>query len=663
MREIAKLLRLSVVSMVGVGLAVPAWAQQAPDASDLLGEAALFQEVPTVTAASKYEQDPREAPASITVITREQIDRYGYRTLAEALNSVRGFFTSYDRNYTYVAVRGFTLPGDYNTRILLLVDGHRLNDNVADAAYVGTESAVDLSTVDRVEIVRGAASSLYGTNAFYAVVNVITLSGRSLQGGQVQADAGTFGSYRARGLYGGKARSGVEWLVAGGYYDSHGPDLYFPEFDAPETNNGRASGLDGDRTANGLAKISYEGWSFEAGVQGRRKEVPTASFGTTFDDPRLTTRDGHGFAVARYDHPFGDLSRLNVSVAYDRHRYRGTYPYDGVLQRDFQSGDWTTVEAQYVRPVGQHHKVVVGGEYRYNLRQDQELYDEEPFQSYLDDKRTSQVWAVFIQDEFRITRSLLLNAGLRHDSYETFGGTTNPRAALIYSLDDATTFKGLYGRAFRAPNLYELYAQDGGISQKPSRSLRPETIESFELVGERRLARGLKSTVSLYRFTAAGLISLYSDSTDGLLVFGNLGRVRSSGVELETQASVGALLARASYAFQHVRDVDAGAAPVNSPAHVGRLGVSVGLLRDRARVSSEFRFLGERRTVTGGEVPAYGLVNVTLLARPFESGLQMSASVYNLFNHRYGDPGGEELVQDVVVQDQRVVRLGMRYQF
>lgn len=663
MREIAKLLRLVVVWAITSGSVARLQAQQTPDDSEVLGEAALFQEVPSVTAASKYEQDPREAPASITVITRDDIDRYGYRTLAEALNSVRGFFTSYDRNYTYVAVRGFTLPGDYNTRILLLVDGHRLNDNVADAAYVGTESALDMSTVDRVEIIRGAASSLYGTNAFYAVVNVITLSGRALQGGQVQADAGTFGAYRARGVYGQKARSGVEWLVAGGYYRTSGPDLYFPEFDSPETNNGIASGLDGDRTADGFAKIAYQGWSLEAGVQGRRKEVPTASFGTTFDDPRLQTRDGHAFAVARYDHPFADLSRINVSIAYDRHRYRGTYPYDGVLQRDFQSGDWTTVEAQYVRPIGQRHKMVIGAEYRYNIRQDQALYDEDPFQSYLDDQRSSHVWAAFIQDEFRITRNLLLNAGLRHDDYETFGGTTNPRAALIYSLDDATTIKGLYGRAFRAPNLYELYAQDGGISQKPSERLRPETIESYELVAERLLTRGLRSTVSLYHFTAARLISIYADSTDGLLVFGNLGRVRSTGVEVETEASVGAVSARASYAFQRVRDADADEAPVNSPAHVGRLGVSVGLLRERARVSTEFRFLGERRTVTGGEVPAYGLVNLTLLARPISSGPDVSASIYNLFDHQYGDPGGEELAQDIVMQDQRVVRVGLRYQF
>jgi outer membrane receptor protein involved in Fe transport len=643
--------------------AVPALGQQPDTGADVLGEATLFQEVPRVSAASKYEQDPREAPASISVITQEEIQRFGYRTLAEVLNSVRGFFTSYDRNYTYVAVRGFTLPGDYNTRILLLVDGHRLNDNVADAAYVGTESALDLSAVERVEIIRGAASSLYGTNAFYAVINVITRNGRSLQGGEVQAEAGTYGAYRARATYGRRVPSGIEFLVGGGFYRTSGPDLYFPEFDTPQTNNGLAAGLDGDRTADAFAKLTYGGWSFEAGIQGRKKEVPTASFETTFDDPRLTTRDGHAFAFARYDHPFADLSRVNVTVAYDRHRYTGTYPYDDVVQHDLQSGDWGSLDAQYVRPIGGRHKVVVGGEFRSNFRQDQALYDVDPYQSYLDDHRSSRVWALFVQDEFRIAPSLLLNAGLRHDAYETFGGTTNPRAALIFNLDHATTLKALYGRAFRAPNLYELYSQDGGLTQKPSGRLRPETIESYEFVAERQLARSLRGTVSLYHFDAARLISIYSDSSDGLLVFGNLNRVRSTGIEFEAEGSTGPVAARASYALQHVRDAEQDLAPVNSPTHVGRLGVSVGLLRDRAHASGEFRFLSARRTVLGGRVPAYGLVNLTLIGQPMSRGLELSASVYNLLNRHYADPGGEELAQELVVQDGRVVRFGARYQF
>ncbi|MGH7528159.1 MAG: TonB-dependent receptor plug domain-containing protein, partial [Gemmatimonadales bacterium] len=405
------------------------------------------------------------------------------------------------------------------------------------------------------------------------------------------------------------------------------------------------------------------GWSFQAGAQGRRKEVPTASYETTFQDPRLATRDGRAFAVARYDHPFADLSRVNVSLAFDRQRYTGTYPYDGVVQRDLQSGDWWTVDAQYVRPIGSRHKLVLGGEFRLNLRQDQQLFDEDPFFSYLDDRRDSKVWALFVQDEFRITPRLLLNTGLRHDSYETFGGTTNPRAALIYTLDRATTLKGLYGRAFRAPNLYELYSQDGGLTQKPSPTLRPETIESYELVAERQLARSLRSSISVYHFDAERLISLYTDPADSLLVFGNLNRVRSTGVELEAEASLGPVSARASYALQHVRDVAEDATPVNSPAHVGRIGVSLPLLQDRARVSGEARFLSERATVAGGRVPGYGIVNLTVIGQPMGDGLELSGSIYNLLDRNYADPGGAELLQESVAQDGRVVRLGARYQF
>ena len=86
--------------------------------------------------------------------------RYGYRTLADILRSVRGFYVTNDRNYSYLGVRGFSRPGDYNARILLLVDGHRLNDNIFGAALIGTEFPLDVDLIERVEIIRGPSSSL-----------------------------------------------------------------------------------------------------------------------------------------------------------------------------------------------------------------------------------------------------------------------------------------------------------------------------------------------------------------------------------------------------------------------------------------------------------------------------------------------------------------------
>jgi outer membrane receptor for ferrienterochelin and colicins len=103
-------------------------------------EALLFSEIPSVIGASKYEQKVTEAPSSVSIITSSEIKKYGYRTLADILRGVTSFFVTYDRNYSYVGVRGFGRPGDYNTRILLLIDGHRTNDNVYDSAMIGTGS-------------------------------------------------------------------------------------------------------------------------------------------------------------------------------------------------------------------------------------------------------------------------------------------------------------------------------------------------------------------------------------------------------------------------------------------------------------------------------------------------------------------------------------------
>ena len=150
-------------------------------------ERTLLEGVPSVFAASKYDQPLTEAPADVSIVTRAEILRYGWRTLADVLRGVRGFLVTNDRNYAYAGVRGFARTGDYNGRILLTVDGHRVNDTIYDQALLGTEGPVDLDLVERVEIVRGAGSSVYGSNAFFGVINLITRRGRDVGGVEVVA--------------------------------------------------------------------------------------------------------------------------------------------------------------------------------------------------------------------------------------------------------------------------------------------------------------------------------------------------------------------------------------------------------------------------------------------------------------------------------------------
>lgn len=186
-----------------------------------------------VYSASKFVQKTTEAPASVSIVTAADIRHYGYRTLADILGSVRGLFVTYDRNYQYVGARGFNRPGDYNSRILLLVDGYRINDTLYDTATIGTEFFLDVDLIDRVEVVRGPGSSIYGSDAFFGVVNVITKRGKDFSGAEVSGEVASFGTGKARMTYGRQHENGIETLVSASYSDSKGQDLFYPGFNAP----------------------------------------------------------------------------------------------------------------------------------------------------------------------------------------------------------------------------------------------------------------------------------------------------------------------------------------------------------------------------------------------------------------------------------------------
>ena len=185
----------------------------APDLNDKSLEELMTIDVASVVGATRHEQRVTEAPSSVTIVTSADIATFGWRTLAEILRNVRGFYVTYDRNYTYLGVRGFGRPTDYNNRVLVLIDGHRLNDNVYDASNIGTEFPMDVDLIDRVEIIRGPGSALYGTSAFFAVVNVITRRGGAIGGAEGALEAGSQQTYRARGTIGWASEEGRDILI------------------------------------------------------------------------------------------------------------------------------------------------------------------------------------------------------------------------------------------------------------------------------------------------------------------------------------------------------------------------------------------------------------------------------------------------------------------
>jgi iron complex outermembrane receptor protein len=627
-------------------------------------EMALFQEIPSVYGASRYEQKVTEAPASVTIVTADEIKKYGYKTLADILRSVRSFYITYDRNYNYVGVRGFGRPGDYNTRILLLVDGHRINDNIYDTAAVGTEFIIDVDLIDRVEVIRGPGSSLYGNNAFFAVVNVITKSGRDLKTLEVSGDAGSFNTYKGRLSYGNRFQNGVEALVSGTAYYSSGPgSLYFNEFDDPSTNNGTTQHTDYDRSLNGFAKFSFHDFSLEGAYITRTKGIPTASFGTDFNNRGNETTDAHGYLDLKYETALGPQWDLTARLYYDSLKYQGYYLYSGVVNKDTSNGNWWGAEAKVMTRVLDKNKIIVGVEYQGNFKQDQKNYDMDPFFSYLDDARNSTLWAVYAQDEFSILKNLTLTAGVRYDHYSTFGGTTNPRLALVYSPSEKTIFKALYGTAFRAPNVYEIYYETSGVN-KANPDLKPETIKTYELVYEQYIGNYLRGSISGFYYTIQDLITQTVDPVDNVLVFTNTDKVEAKGIEFELDGKLpGGFEGRISYSIQNAKNKATGETLTNSPAQLAKFNLIAPLVKQKLFAGLEVQYTSKRKTLAGNYVDGFSVTNLTLFSQNLLKGLEISGSVYNLFNKKYGDPGAEEHVQDILQQDGRTFRVKVTYAF
>lgn len=636
-------------------------------------ESILFQNIPSVYGAVKYDQKVTEAPAAVTIITADQIKKYGYRHFTQILDSVPGFFTTNDRNYDYAGIRGFNRPGDYNSRVLLLIDNHRLNDAVFDQAPIGNDGPIDVDLIDRVEIIRGPSSSLYGTNAFFGVINVITKRGRDLKGLEVSGEAGTFDSYKSRMSYGNKLNNGLEFLVSGSYLDSAGPrDLFYKEFNDPATNNGHAIKNDSENFQNFFGKASYGDFTLQGGYVSRKKKVPTASFGTMFNSGAEGTLDQRGYLDLKYHHEFASDLTLNVRGYYDRYYYRGDYPYDyppPTLNQDRSLAQQAGTDLSVTKRLFNQHKVILGTEYRNQFQTNQNNKDDVPPATYLDDRRSSTVWAVYGQEEWAITDRLLLNVGIRHDHYSTFGGTTNPRAGLIYNWTN-TTAKLLYGQAFRAPNPYEQHYTGTGLLANPV--LRPERITTYEAVLEHSLTANLRASATLYHYQIKGLISQTSipgpDGTlgtaDDQLQYQNANRIKANGLELTLEGKwPSGVEGRLSYALQRATDDSTGSTLSNSPASLAKLNLIVPLISDKLFGGLESRYTGRRDTLAGNQAKEVFLTNLSLFSPKLVNGWELSGQVSNLFNYHYGDPGSGDHVQDTIEQNGRTFWIKLKYRY
>jgi outer membrane receptor for ferrienterochelin and colicins len=402
----------------------------------------------------------------------------------------------------------------------------------------------------------------------------------------------------------------------------------------------------------------------------REKGIPTAPFGTVFNVTGTHTIDARGYLDLQYDRKLGRGWSLSNRLYYDQFNNDGTYVYDlsasggpsRVFNKNFAHGKWWGDEVAFSKQIMESQRLSVGFECRDNFEQNQGNYDLQPFVQYFTSYQTSSVFSVYAQDEIHLRKNLVLNLGIRYDRYSTFGGTTNPRAALIYSPWDKTTFKFLYGHSFRAPNMFELfYAAPGN---EPNPSLRPETVKTTELVWEQYFANHFRVTISGFYYPIRKLISEQVDPANGNAFFTNAGSLDLRGLDFELKRKLpGGLEGTISYSYQDASNPSARIPLTNSPKHLIQASLSAPLIKQKLFASTDLQYVSQRATLTGQYSAAYVVPNVTLFSRNVLRGWELSASLYNIFNHRYADPGGNGLAEDVIIQDGRTFRIKVGYRF
>jgi iron complex outermembrane receptor protein len=640
---------------------------QTPSADGLTSlslEELLKVDVERVFSASRFVQDASRAPASVTVISEEDIRRFGYRTLSDALRSVPGFYTTYDRNYSYLGVRGFGRPGDYNGRVLLLVDGHRSNDVVYDQAMIGSEFTIDLSTIERIEVIRGPSSSLYGSSAFFGVVNVITRRGRDYRSTEIELEGGTLATGKARVSGGTRTENGVEFSLSGTLFHSDGQSrLYYPEFDTPETNHGVVLDQDIDSVQSLFGQVSRGGFSLEASWTNRDKHVPTAAFDTIFGDPRFVTTDRRFFTTLQYGHRLGTNAEAVGRMFVDDIHYHGDYPYaDGsggsIVQADAADGTGVGGEFLVSRRMMGHDTGTAGFEIRNNFRLDQWTRFEGETTNDTESFGSAQKWAAFGQYEAALGRDVLLSAGLRYDHESDMEGSLNPRLGLIFGSSRSSTFKLLYGTAFRAPNAYEQFYWPGQIR------LDPEHIRTTEGVWELRLGAYLRASASVFYNVIDDLISeAEADTFGGGIQFVNRERVVARGFDWSLEGHRRGWMAWLGYTFEDASDRQTHETLSNAPHNLIKMRLLAPLGTERITAGLEGEYVGERLAINGEAVNGYYRQNLTIASARLRGHFDLKFTVGNLFNEDYGAVGGVEHRQTVIGQDGRTSRLSLTYRF
>lgn len=665
-------------------------------------EAIWFGFSEEVSIATRHETPIGKAPGIVTVITADEIKNLGYRTFAEILRTIPGFEILKDALFGAVApaVRG--LVGSEKIRVML--NGHLVNTPLSGGAFTRFDD-FPVENIKRIELIRGPGSAVYGENAFLAVINIITKDTKDIDGIRISSGYGSFDTYDENVVFGktfGKVdisgmahyrqTSGFDGTVDSDYQTSLDNSLPTPPFPDVSLAPGRVRDKRQQFDLN--LRVVYQDFYFEGMYLNKDKEPFIGPQSALNDESDI--ENNYVFGEVGYQKTFEDTCTIKPRLYYDQFDddfFIESLP-DGTTIRN-NSGIPVTFPDGFIgdgkvseRVVGTEipcdyqlfddNLLTLGFEYRLinqtnvdfssnfhpgtldPLPEIQDFSDQYPFLKEV----TRRIWSLYVQDAWDIADTVNLTLGIRHDQYSDFGNAISPRSALTWAFMENASLKVLYGEAFRAPSLEEMY-----ITNQPAivgnEDLDPETIRTYEVGLSYQVNKYVASSVNYFYSDVEDLITMRPRGS--IFQFENLGDAHIQGIEMETRVSITKEnYLFMNYTYQNPEDNRGNDLPFVA-RHYGNFGVNARPCKYINANLSAF-FSGNRSRDDDDpdeerdDLSSYALLNLSLIAKEFFKSMEVQGTVFNLLDKDYSDPGPPE-VSDDLPRPGRTFFVGLSYQF
>jgi outer membrane receptor protein involved in Fe transport len=630
--------------------------------------------VDVVEAASRLSEPVDEAPASITLIGSQELERMRYPTLAEALRGTRGVYQTDDRGYVSLGFRGLALPGSYGKRVLVTLDGMPTNDDWSWASFNGFDLRTDLEDIERIEVVRGPGSVVYGLSAFTGVVNLVSRGREVPNGVETSASAASDGVLRARVrlTHHLSPHSGFWASLSGGV--TQGRDFFFPEYlrDSPPEVAGEVRGLDAARFGTFTGRAWWRDVNLAWSLNHHLKHLPAGQFEALLGDGRARQADTRSFIEARFEPRIGPTVTSLTRVHANQYAYRGYVPLSpdlGGLDASRFDSYWFGAEQRFVFDPSRVFKASLGSEVQAfpyaHAREAAELGGE-----YLNDERQLLVAAAYGSVDVRPRPNIKLTAGARLDYYSTSGAALNPRLGLIMQPYAGGNLKVLFGKAIIGPGMSESDYSYYNFADNPD--LRPEQLYSAEVELSHHFSPLVSATLAVYTNYATDLISLEQLAPDpngvSFIQYQNTDTpigTQGAEAELRREWKAGYLLA-ASYSLQrsaYLRSQSLGDLLLlsrsaefrqlpNAPAQLASVRAAAPILSRLLRVMGRLTFESgryDRNSAVADPIQTHTqdawLLDIVVSGSEDERRLEYSFGVYNALSSRAEHPVSSEFRQ------------------